>query len=155
MTSDLQQRAGALFDEARELAGLQDDPRDHYRASLKQLRASDSDAYDELVVYFREQLLPSIVNEGIDPLMAWRAYGLEIARRTHGGRTVSIDATGVAVPFEPNAPLDQLILHLPEKNNIRALLVGLPLQMSDAQRAAHDWLVAGKHKLPDEEQRSP
>lgn len=155
MMSDLQQRASALFDEARERAGLRDDPRDHYRDRLKQLRSSDPESYDELVVYFRERLLPSIVDEGVDPLNAWRAYGLEIARRTQDGRTVSIDTTGKAVPFEANDPLDRLILHLPEKNNVRALVVGLPPRLSGAQQAVHDWLVSGLQKLPNEEQKNP
>lgn len=155
MTSDSAQRANSLFDEARERAGLREDPRNYYRDRLKDLKASDPGAYGELVKYFQERLLPAIVDEGVDPLMAWRQYGLEIARSTHNGRTVSIDATGMAAPFEPDDPLDRLVLHLPEKSNIRALLVGLPLGPSDAQQAAHDWLVGGKHKLPNEEKTTP
>ena len=57
-----------------------------------------------------------------------------------------IDATGRARPWEgPTAK--ELVLHLPDARNGRALLVGLPAELSDAQRATYDVLVAGKQRL--------
>lgn len=154
MKNDLQERADTLFDEARASAGMSHDPRDLYRDNLKQLKTSDTEAYDALVEHFQKRLLPSIADKGVDPLIAWREFGLEIAVRTQAGRTVSIGPCGAASEFNPGDPLDRLILHLPAKSNVRAILVGLPPQLSEAQQASYDWLVSGSKKLPDEDRRS-
>jgi len=61
------------------------------------------------------------------------------------GRTVSIDETGRAHPYE--APMDgRLVLHLPDDPKVRAILVGLPTDLSSAQRVTYDALVLGKQR---------
>jgi hypothetical protein len=59
---------------------------------------------------------------------------------------VSIDASGRAHPYE-SPDLDRLVLHLPDQKGMKALLVGLPPELSSAQRATFDVLVAGKQRL--------
>ena len=82
-----------------------------------------------------------------DPLEAWTEYGRTLAEAVTRGRTVSIDATGQARPYE--GPVEgHLVLHLPDDRSERALLVGLPPELSAAQRATYDVLVAGKNRLP-------
>ena len=61
------------------------------------------------------------------------------------GRTVAIDETGRASPYEKPTRTD-LVLHLPDAKGTRALLVGLPAEPSPAQRATYDVLVAGKQR---------
>jgi hypothetical protein len=59
---------------------------------------------------------------------------------------VSIDETGRAHAWE-GPDLTRLVLHLPDNAGVRALLVGLPPELSDAQRASYDVLVAGKQRI--------
>ena len=58
-----------------------------------------------------------------------------------------MDATGRAHAYQAPAPRDHLVLHLPEAKGSRALLVGLPAEISPAQRATYDVLVSGKSGL--------
>jgi hypothetical protein len=57
-----------------------------------------------------------------------------------------VDRTGVAEPYVEPAPLDRLVLHLPEGQGsaIRAVVVGLPVELTRAQRAHYDLLVSGR-----------
>ena len=144
---DVQEKADALFEEALTASGARD-PRDYYRERLKDLKGANPEAYATAVTHYKEVLLPSIV-EGSDPLLAWRAYGLKIAQMTAEGRTVDIDPTGVAQPYEEPGTPEGMVLHLPTSTKIRALLVALPVDPSPAQLATHAWLVAGRKVLRD------
>ncbi len=140
----LQKVADARFAEALAAAGARD-PRDYYRDRLRDLKRSNPEGYAEAVAYYRDTLIPSIAEGGAEPLAAWREYGLLIARTTAPGRTVAVDGTGRARPYEPPGEPSDMILHLP--NNAKqgpALLVGLPPVLSEAQTATFDWLAAGR-----------
>ena len=149
MTDDLQAQADDRLDEALARSGARD-PREFYRTRLRELRERDRDAYDRAVVHYRDTLLPSIV-EGADPLAAWTEYGRTLAELSGPGRTVSLDGTGQARPYESPADPGDLVLHLPDEARAPALLVGLPTELSAAQRAAYDWLVRGSSSLPQRE----
>ena len=82
-------------------------------------------------------------------MLAWTEYGRKLAELTERGRTVTIDTAGRSVPYQAPAPPEALLLHLPEAQNQRALVVGFPPELTEAQRAAHDWLVAGRRNLAD------
>ena len=123
------------------------DPRVQYRELLRELRRASPEAYEEAVAYFRDELVPSIAQGEAEPLRAWREYGRLLAGLTAQGRTVALDRTGRAAPFTSDTSMDHLIVHLPESKGTRALLVSLPPKPSWAQQAAHDLLVAGKHRL--------
>lgn len=147
MSDDLQSRADALLDAALEAAGARD-PREFYRTRLRELRDRDRSAYDRAVEYYMTELLPAIV-DGAEPLAAWTEYGRTLAELHGPGRTMAIDASGAARPYENPADPTHLVLHLPKSTRDPALLVGLPHELSAAQRATYDWLVRQTRALED------
>jgi hypothetical protein len=149
MTTD-RERADARLEQALEQSGARD-PREFYRERLRELKDRDPGGYGEAVRYFEETLIPRVAADGVDPLAAWTEYGRRLAELSAPGRTVSVDSTGRASPYAPPAPPDALVLHMPQVAGGRALLVGLPRTLSEAQRATYDWLVLGRQKLRDSE----
>jgi len=123
------------------------DPREPCRERLRELRELDRSAYDEALRHFGETLAPGIASGSLDPIDAWTDFARTLAERCAPGRTVAIDATGRATPWDPVAGRGSLVLHLPGAGGGRALLVSLPAEPSDAQRATFDWLVLGRQKL--------
>ncbi len=148
MTIDPQQAADARFLEALAAAGARD-PRDYYRDRLRELRRANPEGYRKGVAYYQNKLVPSIAEGKVDPLEAWRDYGLLLARLTAPGRAVAVDATGRASPFEPPGNTVDMLLHLPEKSRERPILVALPASPTRAQLATHQWLVIGRRTLGD------
>jgi hypothetical protein len=125
------------------------DPREFYRDRLRDLKQADRGAYDQAVGYYRDTLVPAVAG-GADPLPAWTEYGRKLAELSVPGRTMMIDASGAALPYQTPAPPDRLVLHLPEGRGAgRALVVGLPAELSRAQRATYDLLVSGKLTLKE------
>ena len=147
MFDDLTAKADQRLQEALTASGARD-PRTFYRERLRELKAANPTGYEQAVTYYQNELIPAVANGPLDPLVAWMEYGRELAESLAPGRTVSIDATGISSPYVCPAPPDHLVLHLPDDNGVRALLVGLPADLSPAQRATYDVLVAGKHKAP-------
>ncbi len=134
--------ADRRFEGALERTGSRD-PRDFYRKTLLALRNTNPPGYDRAVKYFKEHLVPTIASGQEEPLHAWREYGRLLAEATAEGRTLAIDASGLARPYESDTPLSQLVLHLPADKRARALLVALPPELSGPQRATYDLLVRG------------
>ena len=143
MPDDVTEKADRALESALAQTGARD-PREFYRERLKELKRENPDGYSAAVAYYKETLLPAIANDGAPPLAAWTEYGRVLAEAAAPGRTVSIDKTGRSAPYE-GPDLERLILHLPSGKG-RALLVGLPPELSPAQRASYDVLVAGKLK---------
>ena len=143
MTDDPRKKADARFEAALAAAGARD-PRDHYRSQLRELRQSNPQGYADAVAYYQSTVVASIAEQDADPLLAWQTFGLRIAQLTAAGRAVAVDPTGRARPFEAPGRADDLILHLPDKRNRRALLVGLPPEPSTAQMATYNWLARGR-----------
>ncbi len=121
------------------------DPRDFYRERLRELKRAIADEYQRAVTYYSQTLLPEVAEGRRDALVAWTDYGCRLAEALTPGRTVAIDASGRAQPYEPPAT-DRLILHMPSDGGSRALLVALPRTLSAAQRATYDVLVSGKQR---------
>jgi hypothetical protein len=144
MSDDLAARADARLEEALQAEGARD-PREFYRERLKELKQASPEGYARAVAYYRDTLLPRVASGEGDALADWVEYGRHLAEALAKGRTVSIDATGRAHPYAAPAPRDRLILHIPDGKG-RAILVGLPAELSSAQRAAYDVLVSGKLK---------
>ncbi len=143
MTDDLSTLADRRFAERRAATGARD-PREFYRGLLRDLRGADEAAYREMVARYEVQIVGAVGRGEADPLEAWLAFGLELAAASVGpGRSVVVDATGRATPLEGRPRWDQMVLHLPDGRG-RAVPVGLPPELSDAQRAALDLLVKGK-----------
>ncbi len=125
------------------------DPREFYRARLKELKQEDQEAYQGAVAYYRDVLLPSIASGEAHPLDAWTEYGRTLADALAPGRTVRIDVTGKAATYEAPNRTD-LVLQVPSAKGGRAVLVALPSKLSRAQKATYDVLVRGKTKAPSD-----
>jgi hypothetical protein len=147
MVDELTERADRVLAEALEATGARD-PREFYRERLRELRQANPEGYEHAVAYYRETLIPAVANGTSPALAAWTEYGRVLAEAVTPGRTVSIDETGLARPYEGPGP-DRLVLHLPSAKGGRALLVGLPQVLSTAQRATFDVLVAGRQKIQE------
>ncbi|MDZ7780885.1 MAG: hypothetical protein U5R14_13270 [Gemmatimonadota bacterium] len=146
MSDSIPAEAERKLEQALEASGARD-PREFYRERLRELKQSDATAYEHAVAYYRDTLLPAIANGDQDPLDAWTEYGRTLAVALAPGRTVRIDTTGKAHPYErPNRA--DLVLQIPEGKG-RAVLIALPPQPTRAQRAAYDVLVAGKTRTTD------
>ncbi|MDH3270950.1 MAG: hypothetical protein OEN56_06435 [Gemmatimonadota bacterium] len=144
MADDLTALADRIYEQALERTGARD-PREFYRERLRTLKDTNPVGYDEAVAYYRETLIPAVASEDGDPVAAWTEYGRRLAHSVSAGRTVSIDASGRSHPYEKSDP-GRLILHLPDDSGSRALLVALPTELTSAQRATYDVLVAGKQR---------
>ena len=101
----------------------------------------------EAVEHFQNVLIPGIASGELEPLAAWREYGCRLAEWIAEGRTVEIDETGLSRPHDPSTSGDGLVLHLPDDTGQKAILVSLPEDVTRAQRATYDLLVAGKQTL--------
>ncbi len=148
MQEDMREEADRRFQEALEHSGVRD-PRELCRESLRELKRTDPSGYDRAVKHFQTVLVPSIASGQVEPLRAWREYGCLLAEAVAAGRTVAIDDTGRAHPYQPDSPMEWLVLHLPEKKAARALVVSLPVEPSRAQKATFELLVKGGQRLPE------
>lgn len=144
MTDTLAADADRVLEAALAETGARD-PREFYRERLRELKRANAAGYEDAIEHYREKLVPMVASGEAEPLAAWTEYGRLLAEALAPGRTVSIDATGLAHAYE-GPGRDRLILHLPNQNGARALVVGLPDTLSPAQRATFDVLVSGKQR---------
>ena len=150
----MQDRAEQIFEEALVQTGAKD-PREFYRKRLREMKADNPEAYGEAVAYYENDIVPSIAEAGDDPLTAWQRFGCRVAELTIAGTSIEVDATGCRLPYAPPTPADRMVLHIPQGTRGRALVVGLPPELSAAQLATYDLLVGGRQKLRDEGAGSP
>ena len=149
MDKETHDRADQIFEEALSQTGAKD-PREFYRKRLREMKADNPDAYREAVAYYENELVPSIAEAGDDPLTAWQQFGCCVAELTVAGTPIEIDTTGRRRPYAPPTPADRMVLHIPRGSKGRALVVGLPPELSAAQLATYDLLVGGRQKMRDE-----
>lgn len=142
MDAHLKARADERFAQALASSGAKD-PRDFYRDRLRELRTRDEKAYARAVEYYETRLLPAVARDDSDPLAEWLEYGRMLAQLTVDGSPAQIDATGRYHPYAPPVPADHMVLHLPTSARDPALVIGLPAQLSPAQRATYALLVRG------------
>lgn len=144
MTTDITAQADRRLNKALEDSGARD-PREFYRERMRELREANPTGYEDAVAYYRDTLIPSVASGNVNPMHAWTEYGRRLAIALAPGDTVRIDDTGRSHPYEgPEA--GGLVLHMPSDSGTKTLLVGLPPNLSPAQRATYDVLVAGKQK---------
>jgi hypothetical protein len=134
-----EERLQAALDESRAR-----DPRKFYEERLSNLSEKDVAAYREAVSYYESRLIPAVAASESDPLGEWLEYGRVLATLSAAGKTVQIDPTGRSSPYARPVAADHLVLHLPATSRDAALPVGLPPQLSPAQRAVFDLLVNRK-----------
>jgi hypothetical protein len=145
MSDDLTARADHRLEEALAREGARD-PREFYRDRLRELKQANPEGYAAAVAYYRDTLLPQVADGEAEPLSAWTEYGRRLAEAVAPGRTLALDGSGKAHLYEAPAPRDRLVLHFPDGKSTRAILVGLPAELTSAQRASYDVLVGGKQK---------
>jgi hypothetical protein len=135
-------RSRELTDEALEQAGLSD-MRPAYRRLLVRLKETDPGAFDEASRRDRDELEPAIAGGDVDPITAWLAYGTWLAGQFADGRTLAIDATGRARPFDPatTPAAGIMILHIPDDDRSPATLLAVPATPSESQRETAELLV--------------
>lgn len=129
-------------DEALERAGLVD-MRPAYRKLLVRLKSSDPAAFEEASRRYRDELEPAIAGGDVDPITVWLEYGMWLADQFADGRTLAIDSSGRARPFDPSTSFDAgtMVLHMPEEDRQPATLLALPSEPSDPQRETAELLV--------------
>lgn len=146
MSEGERKEAERRLEEALASSGARD-PREFYRDMLRQLKADSVPNYHRAVEYYDAVLVAEIASGGKEPLRAWLGYGRTLAELMAPGLTVDVDRSGLSRPHDPDDCGDHLVLHIPEARNRRAILVGLPVELSGAQRATYDFLVRGKQRL--------
>lgn len=137
---DSRLRADRRLAEALEHSGLPD-PRNRYREWLRELRGRDEAAFRKALEYYDRQLVQTVAAPDSDPLREWTEYGLRLAQRLREGSAVRIDPTGRSHPAGAEAPLEDLLLHLPTSAREKALAIRLPARLSPAQEATYALLV--------------
>jgi hypothetical protein len=141
-TPELRERADRRFEAALAGSGARD-PREYYRARLREIRDDRPEAYRKAVEYYETRLVPSVADEGTEPVGAWLEYGSFLASLVAPGRTVQIDETGRAQEFDRSSAPGKLVLHLATSTREPVRLVGIPERLSPAQRATYQLLVKG------------
>lgn len=154
MDRELHDRAEQIFEDALGKTGAKD-PREFYRKRLRAMKTDNPEAYREAVAYYEKELVPSIAEDGDDPLTAWQQFGCLMADLMVTGAPVEIDSTGLERPYAPPTPADRMVLHIPQGPTGPALVVALPPELSAAQTATYDLLVGGRQKLREGGARSP
>jgi|1186.fasta_scaffold452734_1 hypothetical protein len=144
--ADLRARADERFAQALAAAGARD-PRDFYRKQLVELKAADAAGYRRALAYYEQELIPAVAREESDPMAEWLEYGRFLASLAAPGRTVQIDPGGRAADYARPVPADALVLHLPDRTTLRAIVVGIPTTLSPAQRASYELLVKQAQSL--------
>lgn len=120
------------------------DPREYYRERLRALKESDAAGYRAALEYFEKTLTPAVAREGGDPVGEWLEYGRYLASLATDGAAMQIDPTGRASAYARPVPVDHLVLHLPTSAREPAIAIGIPPQLSPAQRATFELLVRQK-----------
>jgi len=142
----IQDHADGLLEKAVSQQGARD-PREACRVLLRELKARNREGYEQAVTHYEKSLLPAVAAGQAEPLAAWLDYARRLAGLIAPGRTVAVDAEGVARDCVPPISADRLVLHLPHEGVTAALVVALPATLSPAQQATYDLLVAGRVAL--------
>jgi hypothetical protein len=121
------------------------DPRPPLRATLKQLRERQMDAFTRAVAHYEEQVLPRLAAE--EPMAVWLEYVRFVGQLTANGRLTAIGDDGAATSFKPPLAPGTLVLFLPEDTTVPAFIAAQPQQPSAAQHASMQLLVEGKLSL--------
>ena len=138
--ADPTELANRRTEQALERAGLAD-PRPALRDLLRELKASDPEAFAEAAARYQQVVVPAAAAEADDPLAAWLEYGSWLADRVAPGELVSIDASGRSRPPAPTLRAGELYLHLPSDRKRRALPLLVPRRPSAPQRETIGLLV--------------
>lgn len=118
-----------------------EDPRPALRDLLRQLRAQDAEGFSEATDRFEQVLVPAAASDSSDPLVAWIEYARWLSDRLAQGRAVRIDVTGRASPASGDPEPGMLLIHIPDEQAKRAMVLLAPRQLSQAQQETIRLLV--------------
>lgn len=116
-----------------------EDFREAYRARLRWLKDNRPQQFPEALSHYNDVLVPNIAG-GNEPLREWIDYGQRLGQLSGPGKTVCLDESGRAWPY--HSDVNGLILHLPDDVGTPALALAVPRDLSEAQKAALQLLVA-------------
>jgi len=137
--------ADARLEEAIAAAAAAD-PRPACRERLKALRQGDAAAFARALEYFDTTLVGRVAG-GAEPLAQWVAYGRFLGELDCRGRTLVVDGSGRARPYEDaGPPPGSLVLFLPDEPQRPALPLLEPAAPTAAQKATLDLLVRGRRE---------
>jgi len=131
--ADIAEVARSRTDSSLARAGLED-PRPALRNLLRRLRAQDAEGFAEATHRYERVLVPAAASEDTDPLVAWIQYACWLGDRLARGRDVNIDVTGRASPASGEPEPGMLLVHLPDEQTTRAMVLLAPLKLSEPQR---------------------
>ena len=118
-----------------------EDPRPALRELLRRLRTQDVEGFAEATQRFEQVLVPAAASKDSDPLVAWIEYARWLSDRLTHGRAVRIDATGLASPASGEPERGMLLVHLPDEQKARAMVLLAPRQLSAPQQETIRLLV--------------
>ena len=120
------------YEQALARHGLEDvQPR--YRGLLLRLKNQDARAYEEAVRRYQEDV-EAVVDSTRDPVAVWVGYGAWLGPRLAPGVLKAVDRNGLAVDAPTPPPLGPMLMHLPHDQKVRAVVVAMPADPSDAQK---------------------
>lgn len=111
-----------------------------YRKLLVKLKSADPASYAAAVGRYQESVVPRLAADEEDPVALWVEYGVWLAARVAPGRAVAVDVTGQARDIPETSELGPLLLHLPDETRVPAILLALPVEPSESQRATVELL---------------
>lgn len=120
------------YGEALAKHGLQD-VQPLYRQLLLRLKAQDSTAYDEAVARYKDDVEASVKDAG-DPVAVWVEYGVWLAPKLMPGTLMAVNENGLASPADAPPPLGPMLMHLPDDQKVRGLVLAMPADPSPAQK---------------------
>jgi hypothetical protein len=140
MPADDRAAADARLDQALRTTGAAD-PRAPLRETLRALRLEDAAAFEEALRRFDEVLVPRVAAGEVDPLTEWVEYGRFLAELRGPGSVTAVAPDGRAQSWAPPYRAGSLVLHLPQDNRRRALVLAAPAEPSPAQQATVELLT--------------
>ncbi len=149
----MQENADKILDDSLKNNSVRD-PRTICREQLQDLKQTDFNAYQKALDYYKERLLPQIIENSEDCLVSWQKYGCFVANLRDPGLPIEIDTAGNLHDYESPTATDRMLLHLPTITSHRALPITLPLELSEAQNATYGLLIKRAHQINKDNKES-
>ncbi|MFV1985702.1 MAG: hypothetical protein ACC682_00360 [Gemmatimonadota bacterium] len=104
-----------------------------YRQLLLRLKSQDAAGYEEAVVRYRDEV-EDVADGADDPVRVWVDYGIWLAPRLAAGTLRAVNEEGLASAVDAPPPLGPLLMHLPDDQKIRGIVLAMPASPSTAQQ---------------------
>ena len=104
-----------------------------YRQLLRRLKSQDAAAYERAVARYRAEVEGAVDGAG-DPVLIWVDYGAWLAPQLAAGTLKAVNEDGLASDVEASPPLGPLLMHLPDDQKLRGILLAMPANPRTAQQ---------------------